>query len=234
MDIEKLRTELLEFFPGLIFNEEYHTYSKDGIILTPVTNHIKRYALPFDTMIIAKRSAKKRGLSVEEVLKEWEDKKVASCNLGNSVHKFAETYQKGMEPTIPQERAVIQFFESIPEFIVPVLSEYSLYSTEYKVAGTMDKLFLNTLTGNFMIIDYKTNGDLDKNYMQQRLLYPFNMLLDTPFNKYQIQLSLYQLLFELTGYKVERRRIVWFLDDGTYQIRDTKDFTSILKQVLSC
>ena len=234
MELNKLRDELRGFFTGLEFNEEYHSYTKDGIPLTPVTNYIKTYVRPFDRLNIAKHTAKKRGISIEEVLAEWDKKRDDSCTLGNQIHKFAETYEKGNIPSIPQEEAVIKFFADLPDFILPVFSEFKIYSVFYKLAGTMDKLLYNSLTKNFIIVDYKTNGDIEKNFKGQRLLAPFNNLLDTPFNHYQLQLSLYQLIFELTGHKVERRRIVWFREDGMYQIMDTSDYTQILKKFLPC
>jgi hypothetical protein len=90
----------------------------------------------------------------------------------------------------------------------------------------------NTLTGKFILADYKTNRDLFKNFASKKLLYPFNFLLDNPYNKYQLQLSSYQILFELVGYEVESRRIIWIKPDGNYEMFKTVDYTERLKQYL--
>lgn len=234
MELENIKIELTNFFNDITFLEEEHTYFSGEVPLIPVTNYIKSYVKPFDRMGNAKRVAAKRGLPIETILAEWDKKRDDACDKGNGVHKFAELYTKDSVPTTPYEHAVAQFFKDIPDFIVPVFGEFKMYSVDYKLAGTVDKLFYNTLTNKFLVIDYKTNEDLDKNFQNQKLLYPFNSLLDTPFNKYQLQLSLYQILFELTGNQVERRRVVWFKEDGTYQVRDTNDYTKLLKQLLTC
>ena len=69
--------------------------------------------------------------------------------------------------------------------------------------------------------------------MGKKMYDPFSNLLDSPYNHYQLQLSLYQLLLEEVGFEVENRHIVWLLPDGEYKIYQTRDFTSILKQLVA-
>ena len=74
-----------------------------------------------------------------------------------------------------------------------------------------------------LIPTHNTNKDLFKNFKGKRLKAPFNNLLDSPFDKYNIQLSMYQILFELTGYEVENRFIIWLKPDAEYEIYYTQD-----------
>ena len=57
-------------------------------------------------------------------------------------------------------------------------------------------------------------------------------LLENNFNKYQIQLSLYQLLFEQTGLKIEDRRIIHLKESGDFLIYKTEDYTERLQYYL--
>ena len=79
------------------------------------------------------------------------------------------------------------------------------------------------LAGKSLIPTHNTNKDLFKNFRGKKLKAPFNNLLDSPFDKYNIQLSMYQILFELTGYEVENRFIIWLKPDAEYEIYYTQD-----------
>ena len=74
-----------------------------------------------------------------------------------------------------------------------------------------------------LIPTHNTNKDLFKNFKGKKLKAPFNNLLDNPFGKYNIQLSMYQILFELTGYEVEDRFIIWLKPNSEYEIFYTQD-----------
>ena len=107
-----------------------------------------------------------------------------------------------------------------------------MFHKEFMFAGTADILLYNTVTGMFIIGDYKTNKDLFKNFNGQKMLGPFNNMLDCAFSKYQLQLSYYQILFEQTGLKVSSRKLIWLLPDGTYKMYNMDDHTKVLKEQL--
>ena len=127
-----------------------------------------------------------------------------------------------------QERAVIKFWNDLPEHVVPLILELQMYHKQYMYAGTADVPLYNKKTKTVIIADYKTNKDLFKNFRGKKLLHPFTDLLDNPFNKYQIQLSYYQLLFEQVGLNVSSRKIIWLKKDGEYEVFDTVDYTEKL------
>ena len=110
--------------------------------------------------------------------------------------------------------------------------ELQMFHKDFNYAGTADVLLYNTRTKCFIIADYKTNKDLFKNYKDKRFKYPFAYLKDSPYNKYQLQLSFYQILFQQTKYIVEDRKIIWLIPNGTYNMYSTEDFSSELKHYL--
>jgi hypothetical protein len=76
--------------------------------------------------------------------------------------------------------------------------------------------------------DYKTNEDLFKNYKEKKLLEPFDFLLDCPYNHYQIQLSLYQILLEQTNFFVSERWLIYLEADGNYKKYNCYNYTEYL------
>ncbi len=100
-------------------------------------------------------------------------------------------------------------------------------------SGRSDVHGHNTLNNTLILGDFKTNEDLFKNFKGQRLLKPFNFLLDTPFSKYNLQLSYYQILLEqIPDIKVEKRKIIWLKPSGQYFTYDTEDYTELLLKKL--
>lgn len=230
--MDKIRQKILEAFKDLVFQEEAHAYYVNGIKLSKsVSNLIDNYKNPFDTQAISKAYAKKHNLSQDEVIKKWDSKKVLACKKGHDIHFFGEcyTFNRNLVPSNGYERAIVRFFDDIPPHIVPCLVELKMYHKVKMFAGTMDTLFYNTNTGKFIVTDFKTNEDLFKNFKEQKLKGIFCDLLDMPFNKYQIQLSFYQILLEQVGVEVEDRKIV-YLRDGSYELFDCGDYTDVLRK----
>ena len=137
------------------------------------------------------------------------------------------TEDGGFKAILPKEEAVVTFFEDIPKCIVPILAETRVF-VEYEkagYAGTFDILFYydaeiegrNPEKNGLLILDYKTNKDLYKNFNSQTLLRPFNELLDMPLSTYKLQLSLYENALYKIGLKVIGRRILWLKPDTTYE-----------------
>ena len=187
-------------------------------------------------------SYKYYGLTKEEILAQWAVKSGHACEFGTEVHAFGESmfyymigepekilpecadkFRDGIpHPTSLHEEAVVKFWEDIPETFVPVLAETKVFNrngTPY--AGTFDILFYyvdekNPQKSGLVIFDYKTNEDLYKNFRGQKLLWPFNDMLDMSYSYYTLQLGCYQIPLENLGYKVVGRRLIWLRPDGTY------------------
>ena len=231
--MKEMQNKIKEYFKELQFDAQKHSYEVRGKPLTSVSKTIHKYVEKVDFDKIAGFVAKKRGITKEEVLAEWEAKKIASCNQGTLVHTFGENYNGMQKPTNGFEEAIVKFWDNIPDYIEPFLFELQMFSETLRIAGTSDIILFNNKTGKFIIADYKTNEDLFKNYKGKTLLAPFEDLLDSPYNKYQLQLSMYQLLFEQCGFEVESRRIIWLKPNGVYENFKTEDLTQKLLKELT-
>lgn len=232
--MQEQKKQIKNFFGGLVFEPNTHTYHTSKKKLKSVSSIIHNFIEPFDADKIAGFVARSRGISKDEVLMEWAEKRDTACAKGARVHNFGETYKKGLIPSDGFEEAVVNFWDSLPNHIQPFFNELKMFSNELGLAGTADIILYNTITKKFIIADYKTNIDLFKNYKGKTLLTPFKHLLDSPYNKYQIQLSLYQILFELAGdaFRVEKRKIIWLRENGTFYLYDTIDYREPLLKIL--
>ena len=231
--MKEMQNKIKEYFKELQFDAQKHSYEVKGKSLTSVSKTIHKYVEKVDFDKIAGFIAKKRGITKQEVLAEWNAKKIASCSQGTLVHTFGENYFKGKKPTNGFEEAIVKFWDNIPDYIEPFLFELQMFSETLGIAGTSDIILFNRKTGKFIIADYKTNEDLFKNFKGKTLLSPFEDLLDSPYNKYQLQLSMYQLLFEQCGFEVESRRIIWLRPNGVYENFKTEDLTQKLLKELT-
>jgi len=217
-----VKEELIETYKDLYFDEETHYYSVRGKEKKSVSKTYSRFIVPFDNKIshfvaIAhnKRNPK-NPITKQQVLNEWSIKRERSIVLGNQVHLFAQKWieNRDIVPTCCQEEGVIEFFESLDPKYELIIQEFGIYSDKYHIAGTLDILLFNHETGDLIIADIKTNEDLFKNYKKKTLKEPFKDLLDSPFNKYQLQQNYYKILLEeRSGLKVEDLWIIWLSPD---------------------
>jgi len=240
--MEEMKIQILDYFKGLEFEEESHKYKYGSVpIKISVSGLIKNFYKPFDTKGISERVSKRTGVSQEDIIKGWEDESEKGIKTGNKSHLFGEVYpfNRHLEPSTPFEEAIVKFWNDLPAHIIPVTMELRMFHKIFMFAGTADILLYNTITKTFIIGDYKTNKDLFKNYKGpdnqykgQKMLAPFAHMFDTPYSKYQLQLSFYQILFEQTGLKVSSRKLIWLLPDGEYKMYSMDDYTKVLNEQL--
>jgi hypothetical protein len=245
MEHKIIGRRLIEHYKQIVFDEPSHTYKVAGKGLMPVSTFIHNFVKPFEAAKIAPFSARKEGCSVAEIRAKWDKERDDACANGTMVHDFGERYVidkydvisnlryssvyqhlKDGEKLQPKSEALVKFWNKMPDYYHPVALELRMFCVEMGIAGTADIILMDRRDGSLAIFDYKTNKDLFKQYKDQKLLGIFRDMADTPYSKYKIQLSTYQILLELTGYKVSRRALVWLKDDGNYEIFDTSDITN--------
>lgn len=204
-------------------------------------------------------------MTSDDIEAAWEENSRKACEHGSERHEFGEscywymtgqwdrilpafkdrlTEDGGFEAIYPKEEATVRFWEDLPVCIVPIAVENITYNKTLNYSGTFDMLFyydaeLDGKTpekSGLVIFDYKTNKDLYKNFMEKKLLPPFEELLDRPLSLYELQLSLYQLnLEQIAGFKVHRegRKLIWLKPSGEYQKIPTTCYADKLARYLS-
>lgn len=157
-DLTIMKDLVIKFFSELSFDKEKHIYNTGEIQLKSVSNVIKKYHKNINFKQVAFFVAKSRGVTVEEVLTEWEETKNNACKQGTLVHTFSELYTSNFDKVIANngyEQAVINFWDLLPTNLVPFLFELQMYSKSLGIGGTADIILYNTNTGKFVIADYK-------------------------------------------------------------------------------
>lgn len=228
--------DLTQNFINLKFTEKTHTYELNGEVLPSVSSLIGDFYTEFDKERIAAAYAKKHGKTKKQVLKEW--KKIAddAAAKGTKFHEFAEKYaiklMNGKKPKYKKvntlQKNCIQFWKDLDDKYEIVALELRMYHPLFNYAGTADVILRNKETGNFVLADYKTNKDLHKNFKGKKMKAPFDELLDCPLSKYEIQLSLYQMMLESAGAVVEERWIIHVTPKSGYKLYKTPDHSETL------
>lgn len=193
-----------------------------------------------------KKDYKYYGMTKDEIRELWDKNSKEACDFGTLVHGFGESmfyweigeddkilpeYKEqfaGDEPIAKNkhEEAVIQFWKDIPDDFVPVLAETKVFNKEgTPYAGTFDILFYyykgkNDPRNGLLVFDYKTNASLTSDFCRDKgkmMLKPFNDMVEESLSHYQIQLQCYTKCLENLGLKVIGKRVIWLLDDGSYE-----------------
>lgn len=163
---------------------------------------LSNFIIPaFDADNIARFVAKAKGISQEEVKQEWNSR----TDNGSRIDKALERYAKD-GVILGEDADILELIRSVNEEYKDYHKSYEqlvLYSEQYRVAGSTDKLFVfsNRKDSAFGISDFKAYEkpqDLTKH--RGWCKEPFNHLPNSKFTKISFQLSVYAFMFEqLTG-----------------------------------
>lgn len=234
----------------ITFNERWHKYKSqmpDGktIEYKSVTTLIHDFSQPFDAPAQAARVAERDGVKVEDVLKEWEDKRNYASDFGTRIHETCEDILLGNKRRntmwSDDERPVAEHAYEVASRIkgnMKVLDvEKIVFDVEDEIAGTID-LFAEDKKGQIWIMDWKTNASIDKfNKFRKVMLPPVNNLSDCNFNHYSLQLSMYEHILKKVGYidggKTVKRALIHLTKDG-FEFMHTPDYSDYVSVILEC
>lgn len=232
---------MIKEFEHIEFIEETHKYFDRGVEKPSVSSIISTFYEEFNEELILPKYSAKVGIDPNQIKNAWRTQNSKETNEGSRVHNFAELYatQKYIEKKKDSELVLAQSSQDLGviKWWNDVGSKFKLLGLEQivctdKYCGTADILLGDK--NNCLIADYKTNKDIHKRPFHT-LKYPFNFLPDTPYNKYCIQFSLYQIALEDIGYNVTDRILIWLRKDedgNLYQEFHTEDYTRILRKYL--
>jgi len=203
----------------LKFLPETHRYVHNGKDLLSASTYIKRWIKQFDSDGVAGMCADKYGCKQSEILEMWKNSGNVAAAFGTAIHNAMEHYEKWRHigkivqnqkeeaynkalPTHPILRKIVQDFYKLELQEGKVIPEAILTNVELGLCGTADRLLI---TGNkkCRVQDFKVNIDADlvssnNKYLGQMATLPANKL-----SKYQLQMSFYARLLQLSGWTVE-------------------------------
>lgn len=198
--------EQLNKFTDIVFHEDEHKYTYNNYECRSVTTLLKDYKHIFDDVLIAGKYAKKHGLELIDVLKNWDQIREKSGTIGTEVHKYAEMkfLQKAYvphwyeyDPPMQLLTYVDNFYNDTKDKLIPIKLEFVIGSFDKRLCGMIDKLFWNIKAKELQIWDYKTSKKIEtsspfKNKMRNGLQH----LDDCEYNTYSLQLGIYKKIIE--------------------------------------
>ena len=207
---------------NIVLDKVVHEYSlrtQPDLVFTSVTTFIDGFFESFDSEKLAAKLVtthpRYADHTVESLIAEWD----AAGQHGTDVHEEIENWIKnGVEPGKAKAAAGVSWLKNYQKKSdIQVLSEVIIYSTELKMAGTVDVLALDKTTGNYEIIDWKTSKRIDTSSYGNKTG-TSSVTRDVPdcnFYHYALQLSLYRyLLEEYYGVRINNQLIAHLQDDG--------------------
>lgn len=228
--------EKLKVFQEFKFFEDGHYYEYKGKrVGISVTRLIEEYANEFKQQEMAEMVANKNGLTTQEVLDEWKYKADFACVKGSTCHEFAQSLWSGNEyeplrfdgsqkykDAVAKIRCqAINFKNDFEDILEHLADEFVVGSDEYDIASAIDHLFINKITGELVLVDYKTNSilkgyndEIKNRVYTKSMKIPLNNLKDDALHHYYIQLSIYKYLLEkYADVKVADMFIVYFSEN---------------------
>ena len=219
----------LNKFNNVAFNEEDHSYYLNFKRCISTTELIGRYKKKFETDIMSSLVAKRDGRTKDDVIAEWDEKRITSQIRGTELHKCAELMfqSKGYKPdpivTEKLYKMLHQFHADYKNILALVRAELVVGDDTWGVCGMIDKLFYNTIENELQIWDYKTNKEI-KTTSKYKMINGLNHLQECEFNTYSLQLSIYKKIIEKnTSLKIGKSYLCWINEENdSYEIIETK------------
>ncbi len=121
----------------ITFDPIEHRYFIDGNPDTiSVTQLIDKFFPEFDSLYWAPIKANQRGILTQEILAEWEEKRVDSANKGTALHEAIENYYNGSNynSKTPEFQQFLEFKNKYNS-MTPYRSEWRVFDEDLLIAG---------------------------------------------------------------------------------------------------
>lgn len=236
----------------IIFEEDGHKYwspNHEDVKYVSATTFVHSFAKPFDSMGMAEKVAKKRGITAAEVIKEWDFVRDSACKFGTRVHETCEDVLKSATSfrNQPRDEKELRVMEQGKAMASKILKTYEIVAVEQilfditlGISGTADLIVKSPKTNSLVILDWKTNASIDKtNKYGDTMLKCVAHLSDCNFNHYSLQLSLYEYIlkkrrfFSNYSYDGIQRAIIHLTEDNA-EIMLTPDYGKEIRDMVIC
>lgn len=255
-NILKIRNKIKEVFGKYEFIENGHYYLCNGQrVGISTTGLIAQYENEFDKDTISQQVANKRGISQGEVLEEWWLENLHSTIKGSMIHEYAQSLWEQKEyqfdfSKVPKEIDLDRLKSDIKKLIPQAQNFYNDYKDiftligceiylgdeEFDECGATDIVFLNNLTNEIIIADFKTNKEIKReSFKHKKMLVPLQDYEDCNYVHYSLQLEDYKFKFEKnTSYKVAETFIIYFnINADNYEIIEPLKMKKEVEKILN-
>ena len=192
------------------FDEGPHIYTVHGdSSYTSVTTWNHRHFPKFDAKKIINnilRSSKMNdptykyhNMTRQDILDSWEKNRNTAAQAGTDTHYNIECYYNNMVVTDNsiEYKYFMNFVKDHPH-LEAYRTEWCVYYEELKISGSIDMVFRNTKTGDYVIYDWKRSKGIEyENYYGNTAITPcISHMPDTNFWHYSLQLNVYRKILQ--------------------------------------
>lgn len=178
---------IMEWHDKIQFNAENHTYMVDGVAMPSVSDIIR----PVTNMTY--------GSIPKFILAQAQDK-------GTTIHTMMQAYDElGLLPNTDNEyydymKAYVDFQrDNFIDALEYVGSELRVYDDTIGYCGTVDKLYWDNESGEYVILDIKTGSKSNP-------------------KSWMLQMDAYIMAIERETRECCNAKVLWLKNDGTYEL----------------
>lgn len=143
------------------------------------------------------------GMTKEEIKKSWRTNTTGAANMGTEMHAMFEYYyNKINQDKIDKHKDTLEYkyfmnFINDHEELVPYRTEWNVYHEDFKLAGSIDMLYINA-DGTISIYDWKRCKKIEKynNFNKKCIVEGLHHIPDTNYWHYSLQLNIYKYILE--------------------------------------
>lgn len=189
-------------------------YYINNIKLLGVTRLVNNFFPSFDADYWAEIKAPLMDKSKEQLLKEWEQKRIDSAEAGTKLHqRIDEYYHHKNIQTEDKDFALFKQFADAYK-LNPYRSEWAIYDEDSNIVGVVD--MLDYSNGEYFLYDWKRSDKIVyggqpiiENRFGESGLRPIENVPSTDYWHYALQLSFYRYILEKNyGIRVKESRLV--------------------------
>jgi len=187
------------YFDDIHFDHEKHLYTLNDVDLFSTTGLVYSFAPEFDEQKVSAFVSKKKGISQEQVLANWD----FARKKGTRLHQYVEDKLNGVDDSIlasvnirmPEMDAFDKGWDLLKtnEQAEPVFAELIIGDADLGVGGMIDSII--SVIHGLAIFDWKT-GKYQTSNDYGALFPPFDDLPDCKHVTYSLQMSVYRYIFE--------------------------------------
>lgn len=233
--------KIIEQHKNIKLEPENHTYTllDSNLEFSSVTEFINTFFEPFDEQKVAKKLTqlpKYKHMSSQDILNDWEQRR----NRGTIVHQEIENFLLELNQSENIEKLDLKSQQGISFLIQKCLSnknnllfpEIRICSEELKIAGTIDLMIYNKEKDKIYLIDWKTNVEIKKTGYKKGTKPPTALIDDCSFNRYTLQLSMYQYILQKFYNAQVNGLYIIHLKDDRYNIMECEFQINNIKNML--
>lgn len=188
------------------FHAKSHKYFIDGVPVPSASALIRKFFPEFDALGAAGKlrpSNPLYGMSVDEIVANWNDKGKEASDKGTILHEQIENYYLGDEYNLTDEFWLFESFATDHSFLEPYRCEWRIFDEEFGLAGTIDfiaenedKLEMYDWKRSKKVVDPSSGKPIETDKWGKQGIGRLANIDDTSYNHYCLQQSLYRFILE--------------------------------------